>query len=457
MGSYSTLYVDGKELCSRKHDLDQMIMTLFQPSERSIRRGKVKDIAPHLLEKDNENASEEVEILHYCTTVTVMKDRLELMGFSLSFVRKEFDAATKEQYEQFGDAEGKFGDRYPEASLEYKAKQRAVLQLSFDQYLTIFERLWRNKDELFQGDRPSVPKTDCSLDELLMWYVRTESFDTPYAFPSYDYRLFLRMVCEVLPGDIPVVYDLSDLIDDFGDAEGLASYSEENLDGGYATTRKIIVLTEGGTDQRAIKGTLSLLRPGLMNYFSFLDFDTMAVPGGVGNVVNTFKALVSVGITNRVVALLDNDTAAHSAVQSAITSALPSNARIVFLPRLVLAENYPTLGPSTGTTTIPMDINGFACSLELFFGEDILRRSSGDLVPIQWKGYDVKLKQYQGEITQKSELQSLFLKKLEQAREDQKLLDVQDWAPMKMVIQSLITAFHDAPPIDYGLETMESD
>ena len=457
MGSYSTLYVDGKELCSRKHDLDQMIMTLFQSSERSIRRGKVKDIAPNLLEKDNENANEETEVLHYCTTVSVMKDRLELMGFSLNFVRKEFDAAIKEQYDQYGEAEGKFGDSYPQASLEYKAKQRAVHQLSFDQYLTIFERLWRDKEELCKEGWRSIPQADCSPDELLMWYVRTESFDTPYAFPSYDPRLFLRTVCEVLASDIPIVYDLSDLIDDFGDAEGLANYSEENLDGGYATTRKIIVLTEGGTDQRAIKGTLSLLRPGLMDYFSFLDFDTMAVPGGVGNVVNTFKALVSVGITNRVVALLDNDTAAHSAVQSAITSSLPSNARIIFLPRLVLAENYPTLGPSTGTTTVLMDINGFACSLELFFGEDILRRSSGDLVPIQWKGYDAKLKQYQGEITQKGELQSLFLKKLEQAREDQNLLDSQDWAPMKMVIQSLITAFHDSPPIDYGLETIESE
>lgn len=455
MGSYSTLYVGGKELCSEKNHIDHMIMTLFQTSERSIRQGKIEDIAPHLLDEDNGNAKEEIEILIYCTTVSVMKDRLDLMGFSLDFLHKEFANAIVKKHEEAHKAAERYGDRDPDETARCLAKQRAINHLSIDQYLVIFRRLWKEKGELHKRDWNSVPALDCSLDELLTWYVRTADFDTSYAFPSYDNRLFLRMVCEVVPGDTPVIYDLSELAYEAGDAEGLATYAEENLDGGYPTTRKIIVLTEGGTDQRAIQGALKLLRPGLINYFSFLDFDTMAVPGGVGNVVSTFKALVSVGITNRVVALLDNDTAAHSAVQSAKLALLPSNAKIVFLPHLQLAEEYPTLGPSTGTTTIPMDINGFACSLELFFGEDILRKESGDWVPIQWKGYDAKLKQYQGEITQKSELRTLFLEKLEHAKEDSKLLDVQDWVPMKMVIQSLITAFHDMPPMDYGLERAE--
>jgi hypothetical protein len=166
------------------------------------------------------------------------------------------------------------------------------------------------------------------------------------------------------------------------------------------------------------------------------------------SVINTLKALISVGIANRVVALLDNDTAAHAAAQSVKLGKLPPNARIIFLPHLPSAENYPTLGP-TGMTV--MDINGLACSVELYFGADVLKKS-GELVPIQWKGYDERLKRYQGEIMHKAELQSLFTQKLDQARGNPDLFATQDWAPMETVIQSLITAFHDMPPLDYGLE-----
>ena len=62
MGSYSTLYVDGKEIFSRKHEPDQVLMTLFQASERLIRRGSIEEIAPSLLEDDPENASEQIEL-----------------------------------------------------------------------------------------------------------------------------------------------------------------------------------------------------------------------------------------------------------------------------------------------------------------------------------------------------------------------------------------------------------
>ena len=233
------------------------------------------------------------------------------------------------------------------------------------------------------------------------------------------------------------------------DPEYVAAIAEEYLDGGYATTRRIIVLTEGRSDQRAIEGALSLLRPNIKNFFSFLDFETLAVQGGVPSVLNTLKAFISVGVANRIIAILDNDTAAHSAVQSARLNNLPNNVRILFLPNLKLAEDYPTLGPSG---LAPMDINELACSLELFFGSDILTDSSGKLTPIQWKGYDDKLRRYHGEILRKQEIQESFAVKLDSTRRDISLLKTLDWAPMETIVQSLVSAFHDTPPIDYGLE-----
>jgi hypothetical protein len=102
-----------------------------------------------------------------------------------------------------------------------------------------------------------------------------------------------------------------------------------------------------------------------------------------------------------------------------------------------------------------MNINGLACSIELYFGSDVLTNSSGALTPIQWKGYDDKLRRYHGEILCKQEIQERFAIKLEEARRDPSLFEAQDWAPMKMIVQSLISAFHDTPPIDYGLEKFD--
>ena len=102
-----------------------------------------------------------------------------------------------------------------------------------------------------------------------------------------------------------------------------------------------------------------------------------------------------------------------------------------------------------------MNINGLACSLELFFGSDILTDSYGKLTPIQWKGYDDKLRRYHGEILRKQEIQESFAAKLVLARQDVSLLKSQDWAPMETIVQSLISAFHDTAPIDYGLEKFD--
>ena len=425
-------------------------MTLFQASERKILRGTIEELTPDNLEDDRSNASEKVELLTYETTLGVLKDRLELIGFTLQFVRTEYEHLRTIRIDEYHDEAQNLHDNKGYLGV-LEARQRALKGLTFENWLRLFGILRKRKELSDEANRSEVPSNDAPLDELHIWYMRTADIDNAYSCISEDSRVLLRILCEVLPKETPVVYDLSELAYEAGDVEGMASFAEQYLDGGYATTRRIIVLTEGRFDQRAIEGSLNILHPGLKGYFSFLDFDTLAVQGGVSSVLNTLKAFISVGIANRIVALLDNDTAAHAAVQAAKLGNLQKNVRIVFLPHLPHAEKYPTLGPA-GLTK--MDVNGLACSIELYLGADVLSDPSTQLIPIQWKGYDEKLRRYQGEIMHKPEIQSRFTEKLEQARQNSSLLAVQDWIPMEMALQSLITAFHDIPPIDYGLETL---
>ncbi len=89
-----------------------------------------------------------------------------------------------------------------------------------------------------------------------------------------------------------------------------------------------------------------------------------------------------------------------------------------------------------------MNVNGLAGSLEIYFGEDVLRRNDGSLTPVQWRGYDVALNQYQGEILNKGELQERFLEKLRMCQSNPDLIENYDWSGIRAIIESLKTAFH---------------
>ena len=69
---------------------------------------------------------------------------------------------------------------------------------------------------------------------------------------------------------------------------------------------------------------------------------------------------------------------------------------------------YPTIGP---TGLKKMNVNGLACGIEMYLGEDILKFSK-EFAPIQWKGYNEKENKYQGEIANKGLIQTKFREKL---------------------------------------------
>ena len=152
--------------------------------------------------------------------------------------------------------------------------------------------------------------------------------------------------------------------------------------------------------------------------------------GGAANLVRILKGLVGAQIPNRVIALFDNDTAASVTLRSFKNASLPSNYRICQYPNLEYAREYPTIGPQG---TVPGDVNGLAGSIELYFGVDILRDEVGQLTPVQWRGFDQTLGQYQGELIRKHDLQRAFETKLDKANNASAPLDDQDWSGMSAI------------------------
>jgi hypothetical protein len=170
---------------------------------------------------------------------------------------------------------------------------------------------------------------------------------------------------------------------------------------------------------------------------TFLEYEQRP-EGGASGLVRALKAFAAAGVANRVVGLFDSDTAASDALLSLNKTKLPRNFRALQLPYLDTASSYPTLGP-TGTSTF--DVNGLACSIELYLGVDVLAGTDGELRPVQWTGYNPRLKQYQGEVLNKSEIQEQFRAKVQrtEAAGAPRLGD--DWHGMKLTLELVLHAF----------------
>ena len=89
-----------------------------------------------------------------------------------------------------------------------------------------------------------------------------------------------------------------------------------------------------------------------------------------------------------------------------------------------------------------MDVNGLAGSLEIYLGEDALRGDDSVFSPVQWTGYDRRVRAYQGEILDKQNVLDRFAEKLAccETRPDQVIH--YDWEGIEAIINVMRRAFH---------------
>jgi hypothetical protein len=246
----------------------------------------------------------------------------------------------------------------------------------------------------------------------------------------------------VAPNDQYVVQDVSELVSSgyYSRDTKICAEAIRALVAGHPENSTQIILTEGSTDASILRRALDLLYPHLSGYYSFLDFESSKSPGGAGHLVSLVKAFAATGITNRVIALFDNDTAAREARRALTQVTLPSNIAVRSYPDLQVLRSYPTLGPSG---EIDLDVNGLAASIELYLGLDVLTQAGGTLTPVQWKGYNESLRQYQGEVMGKAKLQQAFNQKAEATRGNPSTVAQGDWSGLSAILNQVFTAFEN--------------
>ena len=435
MGSYCQLEIAGHGFLGSKSYVDDVLMTLFDESDRQVTERRIDDADPDSAGPDDEPEFE--TLYQYRLDAAGAKHRLDILGFTVARARDAFEHGIQELL-SVDDDEGSSFYCGPSWLDEGDERRSFVESLAFERWgeglreflaSGIVAPLWGENAE-----------KESRLDPLVRFIAGAEwDEDFLYGFPRCDPRLFMRAVLEFTDESIPVVLDYSDLVYGgyYEEPAQLARNARASIQREFVATARTIVLTEGSTDSEFLSKSLAALYPHLVPLYSFIDFAGPNMEGGTGNLVRIVKGFIGCGVANRVIAIFDNDTAAADALRSLESVDLPEHFRILQYPRLPYADDYPTIGPQGQAN---LDVNGLAGSIELYFGLDVLR-NDGQAMPVQWKGFIAPIGKYQGEVLDKRRLQQQFRRKVESTSDPREARESPDWIGMRLILESIFVAF----------------
>lgn len=433
MGTYTELYIADFPIHSTKSEVDPTVMSIFRESDKIIEERDVS--ARNKLMWSHASDSEEKEtVVEYSATTEQVIDRLNIMGFTIDASKAWFELGIKEKLETYTKW-------VQDSDSEWIQPQIELLKtLTFEKYIEALSEVYEKKIVQW-ASKEDLPE---STDPIVKFIYDDQDYEMYFGYPAYDIRHFLRAFLEIVAKSSLVVQDITDLVDGgyYDIKDQVCEGAIEELIGDYLVDSKVLILTEGSSDKNILEPALRLLYPHLADYYSFMDFGVSKAAGGASALVTTIKAFIGAGIGNRVVALFDNDTAAKIALKALKDIDIPSTIKLLHYPNIEICNDYPTLGPS-GLTKL--NINGLAGSIEVYLGRDVLE-IDGELTPVQWKGYENSLKQYQGEVIDKGAVQKRYLEKLRDCQNEPTKILESDWEGIRAIFKSIFSCFEEYMP-----------
>jgi hypothetical protein len=437
MGSYAECWLDSLYIGSTKNDFDSDLMRLFRRSDKRLQRCAVKELPRPLRNwtDDLEDPEEKVDVVYYIAAAPLVKDRLELTGYTLDTAKRAFMKrmrAEAKEYAKWAEREEYNNKAFAEIKDGYESKAKLLKALDVDEWLAAF----RHIKEAGLGTSTRGMR-DYGREVDLEGFMLQNDW---YGFSGVDLNVPLRLALETCTERDNFIYDLSDLVGGgyFDKKEDFVALASEFAAGEHTSHSKIVILTEGPSDGWILSESMKVLYPHLADYFTFMDFEAAKVEGGASPLSKIVKSFAGAGIANKVIAIFDNDTAGQDAIRSLRNINLPGNLSVLKLPELKALRRYPTIGPSGPKD---MNVNGLAASIELYLGEDVLREN-GRLTPVKWSAYINNMGQYQGEVLDKDKIHKRFKEKLARHMDGPNLTQDQNWAGLCAIMSSIFSAFH---------------
>lgn len=433
MGSYYDLRVGGYSIISTKWPIEEAVLSFFVEADKTASQS-APDPPDTCANVKNDDG-----FVGYCSNVAAIADRLDVMGFTPELAKAGFTSQVQFEIEQAREhathwrSEAGRDETYSPLIDNADKEVEFLSGLSFERWVESMRRLKREciRWPDFDSDEAKYPR-DLDALELRILKGGCNNEDPHLGFYCSDLRFLVRafLICAE-PTD-KVVLDCTDMVSSgyFQAQDPITDQARISITAGARAVEKILVLTEGRSDSRILQATLCALYQHLRDFLSFLDHDSFSVAGGAGNLLNLLRGFAGAGVSNRVLALFDNDAAGSVQLAKARAIELPQNFRALQLPHLDFAKRYPTLGP---TGPLETDINGSACSIELYLGRLALTEKSGNLMPIQWTGYERSISRYQGELEDKLAVQERYLNALSEGHAET--------ANIELVFSEILRAF----------------
>lgn len=306
--------------------------------------------------------------------------RLELLGFSLDGCRRAYAEALRH-----------VPHYYPKVNIDFDTFRQALCAVDLD----------RVRNDEYGEDFDLGKFAECVLSDPEFKRVSAAlsgglTRDDGAFFENLDPYLILRLL-----GENPTNLE-RDLVWGIHDAIAGGWVENDEVIEPLADESKFLIVTEGSSDSNILKTAQPLVAPEVADFFNFVDMKDNYPFAGTGNLMNFCKGLAAINVQNKIVVILDNDTAGQEALRGLQSLKLPRNMRTVSLPYLGAFSRFPTLGPSGEAIE---DVNGRAvaieCFLDLTFGPREIRA-------IRWTAFNHRQQAYQGELLAKERYASAF-------------------------------------------------
>lgn len=394
MGTEITLDLAGVTISYSKNHRGIDHGSIFQEQDRKAVKSDQLDYDWHEGQGEDPTPSE----MAFTRTLKDVVPRLELLGFNLERVAREYDAVAQTWLEE-------------RQSLQDNDDEPLPNLMNFAEFLAFATAhpLESLDDTMISGfDDASNAKMRGRFEGMQLERI---PFYQSYDIHAYSERSFLgalvgifhpysvlRLLAEASANkDAPIVWQYGPLVQ-----AGWAR--EQEFMPCARRTETFLIATEGSSDVHILKHALALLRPGISDFFRFIDVSESHPFSGTGNLVKFAEGLAKIDVQNQVVFVFDNDAEGFDAHQRLSTLSLPANMRSIMLPELEEFRSFPAQGPQGLHNS---DINRRAAAIECYLDLNV-----GDYPPakVLWTNYKKSLDTYQGALEFKDFYSKEFLK-----------------------------------------------
>ena len=348
-----------------------------------------------------------VEKPAFVRTLRLIVRRLDLLGYTIDECRQRYEAAASMT-----------PTHYPAPVLSFDQFADALSRVDVEAFI-------RSEPDDYEDYEPGEFVTSQIFGDAEFSKInkRFESMirDDGILFENLEPHLILRLLAENSQNlDREVVWRFADFVN-------AGWYSQEDVYYGIHQRDRCLLVTEGSSDGSILRRALPIVASDVEDFFEFVDMSENYPFTGTGNLVKFCQGLARIKIQNRILVVVDNDTAGQEARCRILELDLPPRMRIAVLPDLEECRRVKTLGP---TGEHYENINGRALSIEWFLNTSI---DDHPEPTVRWTSYSERQGAYQGELVNKTAYTRNFFATAHNTER-------YDWSKLKLLWDHLIGA-----------------